>query len=354
MKIVVIGGSGVLGGMICSELNHLYERKIRLYIGDYKRDRGVNTAKKYNAKFCETNINDADILSKALADMDLVIVAMNQKEPLIQMICKNMAIKCVDVTASYTFVKQVEKLFYNNKNDGEATSLLMAGYFPGLSGLLLQSAVKTFDSVEDAKVSLIQSTNAKAGVSGIIDMLKIISENIVTLDGEKEVSQPGFHIKRRVHLPNHDKGYEVRQISHSEKKLMDDTIGIKNLTYWTAWNQSYFNSVIGFLKSTGLLNYIINKVKPETLNKYVKHDEGKNEESMLIVELQGYKEGVISKKTYVIKVGSDYGTTAKVVAALSKLVLEKDNKGVCLPLHLSNLDEILGIISSEDINYITY
>lgn len=350
-KIIVIGASGVLGGLICNEVNNLFGNDIILFVGDYHTTRGENTAQKFNAKFCETNINDIEKLSDSLSDMDLVIITINQQEPIIQSICIEKKLLCIDVTAFYSFTKKVQELYRNIKGDSKPTSLLMAGFFPGLSGLILQKAIKSFDSVDDVNISLVQNTNAKAGASGILDMLKIISQPVIITHKDIEIRKPGFLIKREIKLTALGKRYKLRLISHSEKSMIEEMYSVDNLHYWTAWNNAVFNTIISFLKRTSILKFITSRIKRETLKKIIKHDESKSEETVLIVDIKGYKNGIEYKKSFFIKTFSDYGTTAKTTAALAKVILAKKNQGACLPLEITNLDEILEIINNKRIEY---
>ncbi len=350
-KIIVIGASGVLGGLICNEVNNLFGNDILLFVGDYHTTRGENTAQKFKAKFCETNINEIEKLSDSLSDMDIVIIAINQKEPIIQSICIEKKLLCIDVTAFYSFAKKVQELYKNINDDKKPTSLLMVGFFPGLSGLILQKALKSLDSVEDANISLIQNTNAKAGASGILDMLKIISQPVIITYKDKEIRKPGFLIKREINLTLLGKRYKPRLISHSEKTILDEMFCVDNLHYWTAWNNEVFNTIISFLKRTSLLRFITSRIKRETIKKIINRDESKSEETVLIVDIKGYKNGIEYVKSFYIKTFSDYGTTAKITAALAKVMLAKKNQGACLPLEITNLDEILQIINDKRIEY---
>ena len=350
-KIIVIGASGVLGGLICNELKNSFGNDIILFVGDYHTIRGENTARKFNAKYCETNITYIEKLSVSLSDMDIIIITINQKEPIIQRICIEKNLLCIDVTAFYSFTKKVQELYRNIKGDRKPTSLLMAGFFPGLSGLILQKALKSFDSVEDVNISLIQNTNAKAGASGMLDMLKIISQPVITTYKDKEIRKPGFLIKREIKLPLLEKTYKPRLISHPEKTMLGEMFSVENLNYWTAWNNSVFNILISFLKRTSLLRFITSRIKRETLNKIIKHDESKSEETVLIVDIKGYKNKIEYTKSFFLKTFSDYGTTAKTTVALAKVILAKKNQGACVPLEITNLDEILEIMNDKRIEY---
>jgi saccharopine dehydrogenase-like NADP-dependent oxidoreductase len=352
-KIIVIGASGILGGLICSELSQLFKNRIQLFIGDYRKKRGEKTANTLNEKFCETDIRNIEKLKTSLSDKDIVIVAINQTEPVIQKICLENSITCIDVTAFYSFAKKVQEL-YSNHIGSKSTSVLMAGFFPGLSGLLLQKAVKDFDEIDETNITLLQNTNAKAGATGIIDMLKIVSTPVKTIFYDKEINISGFSFKRTIIIPQANKKYKTRLIYHSEKELLLDKLPLKNLNYWTAWNNSTFNILISVLRRTGLLYFVTHKMKKETLKNVIKHDKNKSEETVLIADVIGLKEKKEERKNLVINTFSDYGTTAKIVAALAKIVLTKKSEGICFPFEITTLNKILDIMDDKRIKYYEY
>ena len=353
VKIVVIGASGVLGELICSELNHLFENSIKLFVGDYHTKRGKITADKFNAEFCETNTDNIDKLSTSLSGKDIAVVTINKIEPVIQKICLEKSILCIDVTVFYSFAKKVQDL-YSCNTDLKSTSVLMAGFIPGLSGLLLKKAINDFDEINESNITLLQNTNAKAGASGIIDMLKIISEPVSTIFDNKNIDLSGFSLKREIRIPRSDINYKVRLISHSEKHLLLEKLHIKNLNYWTAWNSSFFNILVSFIRSTGLINFVTKKIKKEAMKKMIKHDENKSEETVLIADVKGYKGKLEQSKYLVIKSFSDYGTTAKITAALAEIILHKKTEGVCFPFEITTIDEMLDIMNDKRIKYHEY
>lgn len=346
-KIIVIGASGVLGGLICEQLNRLFEKEISLFTGDYKADRGTLTAQKYNATFVQTNLVDSQKLSESLETMNAVIVAVHQNEPVIQSVCLERQIPCIDVTAFYPFAKKVENLYKFKNQTTNPTSVVMAGFFPGLSGLLLQKAISKAGTAYEAGITLIQNTNAVAGGSGIFDMLKIISAPVT--DCERPTA--GFRIKRRILIPEQKIEYSPRLIDHSEKIPLIKRLPVQKLNYWTAWNQTLFNHLISLLNRMKILRIITSKFKSSALNKFIKHNDSKPENTLLIVDIKNKDKQTEHTDYFVIDAYSDYGTTATVIAALCKIILKKPNQGVCYPVDLTTLDQILDIMNEPRVRY---
>ncbi len=219
----------------------------------------------------------------------------------------------------------------------------MSGFFPGLSGLMIKNAVKDFDEISQVNVGLLQNTNAQAGTTGIVDMLQIISQRV---SGNEQGSYPGFSKKRKLHFGRSFMKRSVRAIHHDEKGYIISRLGIRNVNYWTAWNQAIFNIFVSFTIRVGLIKHIINMKKPHVLSKFVKHNRMKEEVAYLSIEVTGESEGETRKKVYTLTTPSDYQVTAMVTASLIA-VIDSGNSGVVFPFELTDVDTILKLMQSD-------
>ncbi|WP_421664014.1 saccharopine dehydrogenase NADP-binding domain-containing protein [Lysinibacillus telephonicus] len=344
-KIIVVGASGVLGKLVCNELLRIFENQIELIVTDYKTERGKKLANSLNkhVHFQYLNVDDEENVKQVIKKVNLVVVVLKQKTPYIQKACIENKILCIDVTPFYDFVEKVIELNKcAEKND--IGSIIMSGFFPGLSGLMIKRAISNFQEVKKINIALLQSTNAKAGVSGILDMLSIISQPVVFQN--KVLS--GFTKKRNMYFLNQFKEQEVRLIEHSEKLLLKENLTTTEINYWTSWNAKAFNKQVSMLRKIGFIK-IIHKVNHKFLSKIVKHNPNKNENAFLTVEVIGNDSNSERIRTLSLSTFSDYHTTAMVTASLAKIVIQKEVKGVVCPFEITNLDELLSVINCPNI-----
>ena len=112
-SILVIGASGSLGRKTCEALLDIYNGEILLLVGDYRKDRGEETAKKLSLSVENVrcvNVKDAASVAEGItADIDCVIVAVTQVEPIVQGRCVEKGIPCVDLTTFSDFSARVQK-----------------------------------------------------------------------------------------------------------------------------------------------------------------------------------------------------------------------------------------------------
>lgn len=346
-KVLVVGASGVLGKLICEELFRIFQHQVDLTITDYKEERGKQVAATFQnpVKFKYLDVSKEESIENAIKGSELVVVAVKQEAPLLQKICFRQQVDCIDVSPFGPFIEKIKEVYHASKTN--AGSMVMSGFFPGLSGLLAKRAISDFQIVHELHIGLLQHTNAKAGVSGILDMLTIISKQVSSETVNDFTS--GFSKKRRMYFSSAHKEWEVRLIEHDEKKVLQHKLKTENIYYWTSWNQSYFNKLLSVIRQTGLIALFQKGNNKRVLSKLVKHNPNKNEDAYLSVQVKGLIDDKRCTKTVSLATLSDYHTTAMATAALAKIMDTKRVKGVAYPFEVTTLDELLATMNNRTI-----
>jgi len=324
-KILVIGASGALGQNICRELGYL--KDIKFYVGDYKPRRGSRTANKWNAD--ETVYVDAakeDSIYFAVNGMDAVIAAVSQHEPLIQKVCYQLNIPCIDANSRLSFARKTDELNFPKASP----SIMMAGLIPGLSGVLIHELYQSFETVKQIDVFFVQNIHANVGRNGVVDMFDIISE-------------PLPHKKRAFNNTRHididEQNFELKQIEHGERKFLMREFNLKKLNYWTGWNNKAFTKGFSFLVQTDLLSQFVPLITSLATKKRTK-----DETVYLKVSAKGISDVKLTEKDFVVKSNSDYHITAQMITLLVFKVLDRgqDNqlKGLTFPYEWLNYQDI--------------
>lgn len=322
--VLVVGASGVLGQFVCKELVRTGKTVV---VSDYKIARGRQTAKAIpGALFREVDVRDERSIREGLAHVDGVVVVAKQEEPLVQKLCLEEGIPCIDVTVDTTFIGKMCAL-----KGKRAVSIMMAGFIPGLSGLLVKEACLAFEEMSCIKVALLQSTNAQAGVAGTSDMLQIISEDVDGKKGFKEVVEFPFG-KDGHRLP-------VRKINHLERKKLRTEYNIPDLSYFTAWDDNHLNKKLSGLHRFSLLPRLA-KWKG-LLSKLIAHNPSQSERAYLTVEAQGKVDNQEKKMTWMVTVESDYEATAFATVAMLKEGMAGSVKGVKYPFEVTSIHRLM-------------
>lgn len=336
-SIAVIGASGSMGFKICQALSELLPKQ-HIVVGDYKLERGEQTVGKLpNASAAYVDSKNASSIEQLVkSEPACVVVAVKQEEPLIQKLCSQNNVSCVDITTFSTFTNKVEQQL----PEKTSASIVMAGFFPGMSGIAVKQVIEEFSQVDHVAVNLLQNTQANVGLTGMRDMLRIIAKPLP--------NEPGFSEKHSVYVAN--KPYQLRKIHHDEQLILQKKLGIPEVTYHTCWNSEPFNSFMSFIVHCRLIDPLIHAMRLFKIDM----DKGtKDETAYLIIEAKGTINNEPAERKLVIEVFSDYGITAWTTALLVKKILENPAlTGVCYPFEILAFKEILQLESLGKLKFL--
>ncbi|AOS61522.1 NAD-dependent epimerase/dehydratase family protein [Actinoalloteichus hymeniacidonis] len=332
MRIVVAGGTGILGRAICSEVRAVVP-DAELLIGTRRSGASDGLAGDLGpqARMVSLDVRDSVSIRDAVAGADLVIVAVAQSAPLVQRICLESGVHSVDVGVQPEFAARVRELDRPATDAGLAV-VAMAGLFPGLSGLAVREAVDGCDAIDGVDVFFRQNTNARVGRAGTIDMLEIVSTPV-----------------RRERAPDRGSRAEqgMRLIEHPERGVVAAGLGLADVEYRTAWNSRAFNSLVAGLIALRVLP----RFAPQIAG-LAKHDPAKAEDVELWVRARGVSEGRPVQRLVRLSAVSDYGATAGVAVALGIFALRGEITGAGVPFQLTTLSSVIagmrdGLVVSE-------
>ncbi|GAK04424.1 saccharopine dehydrogenase [Geomicrobium sp. JCM 19037] len=264
-NVLIIGATGVLGKLVCNDIKNLIPEDVTLIITDYNKERGVNFATSLgnHTKWRYLDVKEDKSIEQALIGIDMAVVLIKQFESKIQEIALKMRIPSLDVTPSYSLYSRVMKYHDDALKQGTGV-LLLSGFLPGLSGLLIKKAIDDFDYIESVDLGFLQNKNADVGIAGVKDMLRLIDEPIIS--GDQKISS--FSQSKKMYFLGHAKYKKVRNIEHSERILLSNMFPVN---FWTGWSNRPFNYMIYLLKKTQLLPFIYN-LNSGVMKRIVKHN----------------------------------------------------------------------------------
>lgn len=353
-KIIVFGSSGVLGNIIVNQVRTQFGDE-SLIISDYSSKRAENLSKSLNLsnKPRVIDVNDVSSIKSNLDNIDAALIATKQENSLIQQECIKRGIVTVDVTVFKKFVEKVQKLENLARNNSVPT-LIMAGYFPGLSGISVNELVNYFDTLQEIQVSLLQNTKASAGKYGFTDMLNIINNEIITNEGTIK----GFTVKNQFYHDDYSKVFKQYRIKSDEAEILSEKYEL-DIGYYTGWEKESFNLFIKFLNRMGLSQFLANNPLGIKLSSIVhppkKYVETNHEITSLAIIGAGYKNKNFEEKSIYINAKADYLATAIAATTMLKLILQKREQfkgGVFFPYQLFDLNMLKEHFVSSEIDII--
>lgn len=346
-RILVVGSSGILAHYIVDEIVNSYGIN-SLFISDYKLDCLLEIQNDITKKYGGTpetrliDISSIDSIRQGLARIDVVIVPLSQTQPLIQRVCIEKGIDCIDLSVSEKFI---DKTLVLHDEALKAGSLLLmaAGLFPGLSGII---ACEVHNNNPNAilDIGLVQSQKGIAGTSGIADMLQLFNQKVVQVTPTGFNVKKGFSYTKAFDLGDSINAKNLRLANFVERKYLEKKANIKS-NYWSAFDSEVFNKLISFLKVIGILSLFENpKYRLKSAHFLAKNKQNNDEAEVVYLIGQSDEQNKI-----VIPLESDYAATASCVVAFLKVLKSNKNKenGVYFPFELFSLEDMLSHIGHK-------
>lgn len=162
MRVGVVGAEGVLGRRIVARLERAGANVI-----------AVDTRQHVRPGHSGTMI--ADGLARVLADLDAVLVAAPLPDAVTHRAALHAGCHAIDVTVGDRCNRQLLSL--DDAVDAGRSVVAMAGFAPGLTGLLGTDLLATFAPEASSVVAaLLQSPTGAAGVQGAREMLDLLTD----------------------------------------------------------------------------------------------------------------------------------------------------------------------------------
>ena len=353
--VLVLGASGGLGKHICREVVRQFGPNA-LVVTDYKPERGRQTARSLGTDipFAQVDIRDLSSLRAALSnDVGAVIVSVQQDQPLAQIACIEAGIPCLDVTVQPGLLGQIRRLDAQARA-AESASIVLAGLFPGLSGLMAKRAAEMLDHVETLDVALCQNSHSSTGVTGIADMLGLLAQPVAQRSGSGTRSVPGFTLTRPIQYPPPFGEKNHRLVHFIERELVSEALDIPIANYWTGYDKASFDRLLATLNRLKILSLFNRPSVRSRLARLIdtgtRASAADDERCAVIAEASGFKNGQPHLTRVSILAPSDYGATALSVVAMAKLLTENEmiGTGVHFPAQVTSLQPVINTMESDE------
>jgi saccharopine dehydrogenase-like NADP-dependent oxidoreductase len=350
-KILVIGSNGILGKHIVAKVIQSFGVN-SLVLSDYKRKRLAWQKEQIHKEHGEQpatkiiDVNSADSIRNGLNGIDLAIIALQQKEPLIQRQCMEKNAHSIDLSVDPGFLEKVLALPSTARTQN--VQLITGGLFPGLSGILAREIHWEAHPKKPVDIGLLQSTNGTNGKTGVSDMLQIFDQDVAYHGPDSTRKYPGFSFKKQFSYPAPFGEKKLRLANFIERDYLQRE-GIR-ANYWTAFDKESFNSLISILKKIGFLKLFGNPKFSKTVSPLITKEKPKKENEY--IGLSAKSPG----REISMVLSSDYEATAACALAFAQklLSMERKHRGVKFPFELFSFAELKpaleGVIKKLQVN----
>ncbi|MBP1992835.1 saccharopine dehydrogenase family protein [Paenibacillus eucommiae] len=342
--IVVVGGYGHVGQMICRELGELYPGKVYAAGRSLERAEEFSGATGGKVRPLQINIEEG-FDTNFINDVKLVIMCLDQTNTSFVESCLINGIHYVDVSAKYSFLTQVEKLQAVAEANG-ATAVLSIGLAPGLTNLLALKAKNLMDQVDAIDISIMLGMGDQHGKAAIEWTVDNLGTNFEVVKKNKKVKVASFADGRKTDFGAGLGRKMAYRFNFSDQHVLPRTLGVPSVSTRLSFDSTVVTGLIAWLRATGSLRLL--KFKP--IRNIVVQMFGKMKfgEDIFVVKVDAL--GMKNQKTVLaecfLQGRNEARITASIAASVANIVyLSELPHGV---YHIEQLFELDNLLHSEN------
>lgn len=340
-QIIVIGGYGHTGQMICRSLGAAYPGKV------FAAGRSLERAE----QFCATTDGQVlplqlDIRSnwnpELIQNVRLVVMCMDQNDTAFVRACLSMGIHYVDISASGTFLSQVEALHPIAVSQG-ATAVLSVGLAPGLTNLLSRHAADHMDETHEVDISVmlgLGDSHGKAAIEWTIDNMnteyEVIEQGVPT-------TVSSFKDGKVIDFGDMLGRHTAYRFNFSDQHILPRTLAIPTVSTRLCLDSAVVSRLLAWLRAAGVFRLLrFGPLRRAAVYLFSKLRAG---EPVFAVKVDA--RGSVNNKPmymeYTLQGSSEAAMTARVAAAIAEIVYRMPMpQGVYHSEQLFELQDALG------------
>ncbi|WP_372630484.1 saccharopine dehydrogenase family protein [Cohnella sp.] len=171
-RIVVVGGYGAVGSLICEELGRRFPGKV--YAAGRSLERAERFSRAMEGRVLPMRLDiGRPVDPRELADVKLVVMCLDQGDASFVSTCFLSGAHYIDVSANLSFLARVEAL-RDEAERGGSTAVVNVGLAPGVTNLLALEAHRRLDRTEAIEITILLGLgdrHGKAAVEWTVDNL---------------------------------------------------------------------------------------------------------------------------------------------------------------------------------------
>lgn len=324
-NIVVVGGYGKVGRMICGHLAKKYPGKV--YAAGRNQHKAEEFSKAMHSKVLPLAFDvSTDEEPAWLSHTRIVVVCLDLADDRFASMCLEKGIQYVDITANEHYIHKMKAL---NKHSNLGTGVVSVGLAPGLTNLLAQQAVNMDQTISKIDISIMLGSGEKHGPAAVDWTL----ENMVH----------AFTHSKMVHFNPSIGTRATYQFPFSDQYTLPTTLHVPTVTTRLCFDSSVFTRTIALLR----LLKITKVMKSKSVRKVVTRllEQSKIGTDAFAIKVDAYTPSDVIELSLS---GSNQTKITAVVTSLITLALYENN----LPAGVYHIEELFELVTFSDTNVI--
>lgn len=253
-NIVVIGGYGQVGQTICNRLGEKFPGKVIAAGRSLDKAKAFCNTTKGKVLPLQLDINkpiDPAVMEQAA----VVVMCMDQQNTHIVELCAQTGTHYVDITASYPFFAQVERLDKNFAQSG-STALLSIGLAPGVTNLLALEAKKYISKDEKTDISILLGLGEAHGQAALDWTVGGMNETFTVIEEGKSRKVASFTEGKVVDFGARLGKRKAYRFNFSDQQVLPTTLKIPTVSTRLALDSRFITALLGVSKKLGILKLL--------------------------------------------------------------------------------------------------
>ncbi|MEY8752403.1 saccharopine dehydrogenase NADP-binding domain-containing protein [Alkalicoccobacillus gibsonii] len=324
-NIVVVGGYGKVGRMICEHLANKYPGKV--YAAGRNHHKAEEFSKAMHSQVLPLAFDvSTDEEPAWLSDARIVVVCLDLANDRFASMCLEEGIQYVDITANEHYIYKMKAL---SKYSNLGTGVVSVGLAPGLTNLLAQQAVNMEQNISQIDISIMLGSGEKHGPAAVDWTL----ENMVH----------AFIHKKMVHFNSSIGTRATYQFPFSDQYTLPTTLHVPEVTTRLCFDSSAFTHMIALLRFLKITKVMKSKNVRKVVTRLL--EQSKIGTDAFAIKVDAYTpSGVIELSLN----GSNQTKITAIVTSLITLALYENN----LPAGVFHIEELFELVTFSDTNVV--
>ncbi|MFA9556368.1 saccharopine dehydrogenase NADP-binding domain-containing protein [Evansella sp. AB-rgal1] len=350
-NILVIGGYGQVGSVICRNLSQSYPKKVIAAGRNFEKAKNFSLSTKEKVLPLEIDIYNLDETHDIFKQTQLVIMCLDQKDTSFVEKCINNKIDYIDISPSYSTLSKMESLNPKALESG-STLVLGVGLAPGISNLMVKKLTSQFDKVNRTDIYLMLGIGEKHGIDGVEWLLNNINNTYSIIENGQKRKVDSFTEGKYLELPKKYGKRKAYRFDLADQHIVSKTLNLDNVSSRLFYDSAITTNELAILKKLGVFKLMrlkffskfFVKIFDGALHIFDFLKIGSNEylvKAEVYGEIEG-KKGTIESVLFGSNNTEITGNVASIIG--NKIIQNKYSPGVHFIEQLFDLDEILSVL----------
>ncbi|MEO3947732.1 saccharopine dehydrogenase NADP-binding domain-containing protein [Gorillibacterium sp. CAU 1737] len=340
-RIVVVGGYGQVGQMICRELGERYPG--RVVAAGRSLEKAERFSRSTNGKVMPMRLDVGDaVVPEAMRDVKVIIMCLDQADVSFVRSCIRLGIDYLDISADYSFLSRLEELQPEAEASG-AVAVRSVGLSPGLTNVLARHAASMLDRTDKINLSIMLGLGDQHGQAAIEWTVRNLNRSYKVLQHGREVLVSSFTDGAVTDFGDGLGRRKAYRFNFADQHALARTLSVPEVATRLCFDGRITTGLVRLLRAIGALHVLrFDPVQRLAVKLFGANLPLGRELFAVKVDAWGIRDGAPASVECLVRGEREAEVTARVTAAAAGLLLDfKRKPGVYHLEQVCSLEELL-------------